>query len=187
MIDIYTDGSFYKQDKRGGWAAVILQEGQIRLIGNGLSRCENNHEVELQGLLQALRGLNLQELGKLIRVNTDSEWLSERFTQKLHQWHRDHWRESRTGQSPSLIGSSKPVRFAALWQQVWTFASQQNLSVSSVKGHAGLPPNEIADFFARYCSHNQIAVDQTFNSFHELQLYQGPLSKAIPLLPPTPS
>ena len=54
MIKIYTDGSCLKNPGDGGWAAIIIRDGESKEI-SGSERHTTNNRMELLAPINALR------------------------------------------------------------------------------------------------------------------------------------
>jgi len=71
MIEIYTDGAYNPVTRRGGWAAVIVEEGTKNIISGSMENTTNNR-MEIVG---ALEGLQKVPEGREVTVYTDSQYL----------------------------------------------------------------------------------------------------------------
>ena len=60
MIKIYTDGSCLKNPGSGGWAAVIIENGQERVI-SGSEKYTTNNQMELLATIKALEEFSNKE------------------------------------------------------------------------------------------------------------------------------
>ena len=76
MINIYTDGSCQGNPGRGGWAAIIIQDGQRRVLSGGEPKTTNNR----MELLAAIRGLEAAPRGAAVTVFSDSQYLVNTMT-----------------------------------------------------------------------------------------------------------
>lgn len=71
MIEIYTDGAYNPVTDQGGWAAVLVEKGQKRVISGTASKTTNNR----MELTAALEGLKQTPEGGEVAVNTDSTYV----------------------------------------------------------------------------------------------------------------
>ncbi len=60
MIKIYTDGSCLENPGKGGWAAIINDNGNIKKI-NGSEKNTTNNRMELMAPINALKNMNKNE------------------------------------------------------------------------------------------------------------------------------
>ena len=58
MIKIYTDGSCLKNPGDGGWAAIIIIDGETKEI-SGSERDTTNNRMELLNKLKSIQILNM--------------------------------------------------------------------------------------------------------------------------------
>jgi ribonuclease HI len=73
-----------------------------------------------------------------VRVNTDSQYVKNGITQWIDGWKRRGWKTA----------GRKPVKNQELWQQLDEQVQRHQVSWQWVKGHAGIPGNELADRLA---------------------------------------
>lgn len=75
MINLYVDGGC-KPDRKGGWGAIILEDGKIREIaGKAESTTSNRMEI-----MAAIQGLNHIPPGSEVTVHSDSQYLVNTMT-----------------------------------------------------------------------------------------------------------
>ncbi|MDW8120613.1 MAG: cyclic pyranopterin monophosphate synthase MoaC [Chloroflexota bacterium] len=128
-IVVYTDGACKMPEKRGGWAALILQDGQRRLL-HGHQENTTNNRMELTAAIKALEAL---PVGSTVIVRSDSEYLVK--------------------DMQSRQAGGKPRRRNAnldLWRRLDEVASRVQVRWEWVKGHAGQPENEEVNAWAEY-------------------------------------
>lgn len=90
MIEIYTDGAFNPISQQGGWAAVILENGQ-KYLASGTAAKTTNNRMEITAALEGLQHLSA---GAEVTVYTDSQYL---FGSMARGWkrqaNRDLWEQ----------------------------------------------------------------------------------------------
>ena len=121
MINIYTDGSCKGNPGRGGWAAIIIQDGQRKDLSGGEPKTTNNR----MELLAAIRGLEAAPRGAAVTVSSDSQYLVNTMTRN---WKRQANRD--------------------LWARLDGLVAERQVRWEWVRGHDGHPLNEEADAIA---------------------------------------
>ena len=121
MINIYTDGSCQGNPGRGGWAAIIV-EGDQRRVVSGQEDNSTNNRMEL---LAAIRGLDDVPKDASVTVHSDSQYLVNTMT-------RDWKRKANQD----------------LWSRLDALTAGRDVRWQWVRGHAGHPENEEADLIA---------------------------------------
>ncbi len=71
LVQTYTDGSCLGNPGVGGWAAILVSDGQERIL-TGADPDTTNNRMEFKALLEAIRAL---EQPSAVAVCTDSELL----------------------------------------------------------------------------------------------------------------
>ena len=134
MIKIYTDGSCIGNPGKGGWAAIILDDGKkIEIKGN--KKDTTNNQMELLAAIKALE--SLKEMCE-VNLYTDSKYVKQGITEWIIKWKTNGFKNSK----------NKPVLNAELWMRLDKIASQHKVNWQWVKGHAGHIDNERADELA---------------------------------------
>lgn len=133
-ILIYTDGSCDPNPGPGGWAALIIADGEQQMISGSVAEATNNR----MELLAALEAIRTQKNGSRIVVHTDSQYLKKGITEWMDDWKLRNWK--RKGGKLANVDLWKALskeieRFELYW--VW------------VRGHAGDRFNEKVDREAR--------------------------------------
>ena len=121
MIDIYTDGSCLGNPGPGGWAAIVVEDGDKRILSGGSPKTTNNR----MELAAAIEGLDAIPKGAAVTVHSDSQYLVNTMTRN---WKR------RVNQD--------------LWERLDSVVAGRAVRWKWVRGHAGHPLNEEADRIA---------------------------------------
>jgi ribonuclease HI len=117
---------------KGGWAAVIYDEGPTPQQLSGSEQKTTNNRMELQAAIEALRAL---ESPSKVRLFSDSAYLVNAFKEGwIFNWERNGWRKS----------NRKPVENQDLWQELLKLSRRHDVQFVKVPGHAGNPGNELA-------------------------------------------
>ncbi len=121
MINIYTDGSCQGNPGRGGWAAIVVEEDQRRVVSGQEDRTTNNR----MELLAAIRGLDAVPKDTSVTVHSDSQYLVNTMTRN---WKRKANQD--------------------LWARLDALTAGRDVRWQWVRGHDGHPENEEADLIA---------------------------------------
>ena len=135
MIKIYTDGACKGNPGVGGWGALLIQNEQSIEIFDGELETTNNR-MELMAVIEALN--HAASMNDDVQIYTDSSYVQKGIQEWIHNWKKNGWRSS----------NKKPVKNQDLWQELDTLNSSLKVEWFWVKGHAGHPGNERADFLA---------------------------------------
>ena len=136
-IRIYTDGACEPNPGPGAWGAYWrgLDGKEVEL--SGFDPDTTNQRMELMGPIMALEAI--EDRGPIIVVS-DSQYVVKGITQWIAGWKRRGW----------LNSQNKPVANRALWERL-DAARSHRVGFEWVRGHAGDPGNERADYLARRC------------------------------------
>ena len=136
-ITIYTDGAASPNPGRGGYGAVVLQDGQRRELAGGFRNTTNNR-MELLSVIVALR--LLPEAQTPATVYSDSKYVVDNLNQGYAaRWRRNGWRTTATKQ---------PAKNADLWMELLNLAERHQITFVWVKSHAENPENNRCDALA---------------------------------------
>ena len=135
MIKIYTDGACKGNPGIGGWGALLVHNEQSIEIFDGELETKNNR-MELKAVIEALN--RATSMNDDVQIYTDSSYVQKGIQEWIHNWKKNGWRSS----------NKKPVKNQDLWQMLDTLNSSLKVDWFWVKGHAGHPGNERADFLA---------------------------------------
>ena len=135
MIKIYTDGSCLENPGKGGWAAIINDNGNIKKI-NGSEKNTTNNRMELMAPINALKNMNSKEE---INIYTDSQYVKLGITEWINTWVKNDWQTSR----------KEDVKNKDLWMELYNLNNSLNVKWNWVKAHAGDPLNEEVDLLAK--------------------------------------
>lgn len=145
-MDIYTDGSCLKNPGgKGGWAYVVVLDGQIVREDSGGTAESTNNIMELCAVLQALSwfGECGAEHGEMptqkIHIWTDSQYVKNGVQQWSKNWIRNGWKTA----------GGKAVKNQQIWREILSRAAMFDIEWHWVRGHTGNPMNERADELAR--------------------------------------
>ena len=104
-IIIYTDGACSGNPGPGGWAAVIIMDGQETELAGGEAHT-TNQRMELKAAVEGLQHLSNPAR---VRLYSDSAYLVNAFRQGwMERWRNNGW----------LTKAKKPVENQDLWRQL---------------------------------------------------------------------
>ena len=115
---IHTDGACKGNPGRGGWAAVIQQNGAQNIISGGEPQTTNNR-MEMTAVI---KGLEAVDASAKVLINSDSTYVINTMTKG---WNRRANHD--------------------LWERLDHLVKDRNISWHWVRGHSGAPGNELAD------------------------------------------
>ena len=133
-VTIHTDGACLGNPGPGGWAALLVDGGQVREI-SGYEPQTTNNRMELRAAVEALRALDEPHE---IDLHTDSQYVRTGMAEWLARWKRNGRRTA----------DKKPVKNVDLWQELDALAQRHVVRWHWVRGHAGQPENERCDLLA---------------------------------------
>ena len=135
MIKIYTDGSCLSNPGNGGWAAIIIINGEIKKI-SGNEKNTTNNRMELMAPINALKNINSKDP---IEIFTDSKYVKNGITEWINTWLLNNWKTSK----------KENVKNKDLWLELHKLNQSLNVKWNWVKAHAGDTLNEEVDMLAK--------------------------------------
>lgn len=134
QVTIYTDGGSKPNPGPGGWAAILVTDGEVVELSDG-EKATTNNRMELKAAISALESL---QTPSDVTIYTDSVYLKNGITRWMHTWVKNGWQTS----------SRQPVKNRDLWEKLHAALQNHTVSWRWVKGHAGNRYNERADRLA---------------------------------------
>jgi ribonuclease HI len=128
-MQLYTDGSANPNPGPGGWSVVTVN--QVLVVGH--SHHATNNQMEGMAILEALKWLR----GRQAVIHTDSRLWTDTINQWAPRWSMNFWRKP-NGEPPANL---------ELVQEMY-MNWPQGVVLRWVRGHAGIPGNELADQWA---------------------------------------
>jgi len=141
-IKIYTDGACIGNPGPGGWAAIILTEGNKKEIFGG-EKLTTNNRMELTAAIKALEYCVEKEVEqpslKQIAIYTDSTYVKEGITVWVNTWEKNNWKTA----------DKKNVKNIDLWKKLNELVKSNQVDWNWIKGHSKDPMNDLADELAK--------------------------------------
>ena len=134
-LEIYTDGACLGNPGPGGWAALIIDNNQERIL-SGNNEMTTNNRMELLAVIKALESINHH---LEITIYTDSKYVINGITSWIKKWKTNDWKNS----------SKTPVKNIDLWKILDVSSQKKKIKWVWVKGHSGNNYNDKVDKIAR--------------------------------------
>ena len=135
MIKIYTDGSCLENPGNGGWAAIIINNGQKTNI-KGSKKNTTNNQMELLAPIEALKKV---PKGSKVQIFTDSKYVKSGITEWIYNWKKNGWKTA----------NKQEVKNKDLWTELDVLANEFEISWHWVKAHSTDELNNEVDLIAR--------------------------------------
>jgi len=137
-IVIYTDGCCHGNPGPGGYAAILLSDGQRKEISGGFAHTTNNR-MELLAAIKSLEALNPAGSGYRVTLYSDSQYLVQSMTQGWAvRWRSNNWKRNKKEMAKNID----------LWKTLLDLCEKHEVTFKWTKGHAGDPENERCDQLA---------------------------------------
>ena len=134
-LEIYTDGACLGNPGPGGWAALIIDNNQERIL-SGNNEMTTNNRMELLAVIKALESINHH---LEITIYTDSKYVINGITSWIKKWKTNDWKNS----------SKTTVKNIDLWKILDVSSQKKKIKWVWVKGHSGNTYNDKVDEIAR--------------------------------------
>lgn len=134
VIEIYTDGACKGNPGPGGWGAFLKSGSHEKKMCGGEAETTNNR-MELMAAIQALEAIKKPSE---VKLHTDSTYVKNGIQSWVQKWKSNGWKTS----------ARKDVKNVDLWQRLDEAVQRHHIEWIWVKGHSGVPGNELADELA---------------------------------------
>jgi ribonuclease HI len=144
LVAVYADESCLGNGREGenpGGAGVLVEfQQRTQLVRRDLwvsERATTNNRMALRSVIECFLALNRKGSALRVVFTTDSRYIIDGMKSWVHQWAGRGWRR-RTGEVENLD----------LWHQAVRAVGNQLVEWRWVRGHAGHPQNEYANYLA---------------------------------------
>ncbi len=133
-VTLYTDGACKGNPGPGGWGVVLRYGDALKTLFGGETATTNNR-MELMAAIEGLRAL---KRSCTVDLYTDSQYVRKGITEWLAGWKKNGWKTA----------ARKPVKNDDLWRMLDEEVRRHEIRWHWVRGHSGVPDNELADELA---------------------------------------
>lgn len=134
IVTLFTDGSYKGSISKGGYAGVMLCNGDyIATFGN--SDDTTNNRMEIMGVLASVRKLTCS---CHVHVISDSKYVVNSINGWIVNWAANGWYNA----------SGEAIANVDLWQELFELMQVHQITAEWVKGHRGHAENELCDKLA---------------------------------------
>ncbi len=135
QVEIYTDGACSGNPGAGGYGVVLKYRGKRKELSGGFRKTTNNR----MELLAAITGLKALKEPCRVTLYTDSQYIADAINNGwVYRWKKNGW----------MRNKKEKALNADLWEELLKLLDFHRVEIKWVRGHAGNPENERADFLA---------------------------------------
>lgn len=148
LLEIYTDGSTRnngRKNSEGGWAYVIVNNGELESYDSGMATSTTNQKMELTAAIKACEFIcpdinNPSSILDNVIIYSDSAYLINCYNLNWWgKWELNGWINSK----------KEPVANKKLWEKLIPYFKNNIFHFLKVQGHSGIKYNEMADRLAK--------------------------------------
>ncbi|HZO43692.1 MAG TPA: ribonuclease HI [Methylomirabilota bacterium] len=135
-VTVYTDGACSGNPGPGGWAAIIMDGDEERVVSGRAPRT-TNQRMELQAVAEGLAAI---PGSRRVHVYSDSAYIVNCFREGWwERWEKNGWRNSQ----------KQPVANRDLWERLLAETRRHDVAWHKVAGHSDDALNNRVDALAR--------------------------------------
>lgn len=135
VITIFADGACSGNPGPGGWAAIISNGADRRVLTGGEEDTTNNR-MELLSAINALASLPPNQE---VMVYMDSSYVVKGMNEWISRWQKRGWRNSQ----------KQAVKNRDLWERLLELSNRHRIQWQWVKGHSDVEEHNEVDRLAR--------------------------------------
>lgn len=133
---MYSDGACTGNPGPGGWAALVIDGGDERIV-TGAEPMTTNQRMELTAAIEGLAAIPGR---RTVHLHSDSAYVVNCFRDRWwERWERAGWKNA----------GKQPVANRDLWERLIAETRRHDVVWHKVRGHSGDPLNERVDRLAR--------------------------------------
>lgn len=142
--EVYTDGSAKGNGfghASGGWAYVLMYDGDIIRRDSGNVLDTTNQRMELQAVIEGLKACEMfgNETSEY-HFYTDSAYITNCYFQGWYQtWEKNGWKNAK----------NQPIANSELWAEIIPYFKRKSFFFHKVEGHADNYYNNLVDNMAQ--------------------------------------
>jgi ribonuclease HI len=136
LTEIYTDGSFSEKKGKGGFAVILKSSDGKYILKTFETKEKSSSLIEL---LAAIKGLEMTQNEKKVRIVTDSQYVRKGLTEWIVNWKRNNW----------LTASGTRVKNIGYWKKYEKLSRDRYIEFKYVKAHSQHFENTMADLYAK--------------------------------------
>ena len=187
LVAVYADESCLGNGRAGktpGGAGGLVEwkhprTGEILRWDYWISEPDTtNNRMALRSVIEAFRGLSRKGHTFSVVFTSDSKYVVDGMTQWVHSWMERNWTRK-----------AGPIENLELWQEAVDELGAHQCAWRWVRGHAGHPQNEYANFLATRAAAEQTAsgglVPSGFAPWMATQQAKGAVRSAADPFPPS--
>jgi len=140
ISELYIDGSYMQERKKGGYAIVVKHRNGNYDLHTYTSAENSSCLIELQA---AIKGLELLNRKKLIRIVTDSQYVRKGLTEWIINWKLNNW----------TTANGSQVKNIEYWMKFDSLTDNRYIEFAWIKSHSGHFENTMADLYAKDMTH----------------------------------
>ena len=134
--ELYIDGSFLSERKKGGFAVIIKYPDASYNLKTFNSKEMSSCLIELEA---AIKGLELLEDVQKIRLITDSQYVRKGLTEWIAHWKLNNWHTA----------NGEKVKNIKHWKKFDVITNNKYIEFKYVKAHTQQFENTMADLYAK--------------------------------------
>lgn len=150
VLKAWCDGSITKNPGGVGGFAALVDDGTKRWTLTGAEANSTSNRAEIMAVIMLLTSL---PPASEVVIHSDSNYVVLGVMERMHRWAGDGWRG----------GDRKPVKNQDLWQRLFSLCSTYKVKMVWVRGHSGIPENELVDKLAKEATKDFVKNNLTIN------------------------
>lgn len=145
VYELYTDGSCLDNPGNGGYAYVIINDGEVVREKQEFLGKTTNNIAEISAVINGLTDA-LTDNPSRITVFSDSKYVVDGISSWIHSWKKNNWAKA----------SGEPIKNLDYWKRLDDIVSSSPARIKFVyvKGHDDVHYNERCDYLAREAATN---------------------------------